>query len=64
METSGRSFCNNTWASHGLDLCVPCAVPYFDSAYFLFNNGILEQLQFTRTHGRTQMCLVLHKDSE
>lgn len=63
METSGRSVCESTWASRGLDLYIPCAVPYFDSAYFLFN-GILEQLQFTRTHGRTQMCLVLHQDSE
>lgn len=43
---------------------MPCAVPYFDSAYFFFNDGILEQFQFTRTHGRTQMCLVLYQDSE
>lgn len=64
MDTSGRSFCNSTWASHGLDFYVPYAVPYFDSAYLLFNNSILDQLQFTRTHGRAQMCLVLYQDSE
>lgn len=63
MDISGRSFCNSTWASRGLDFYVPCAVPYFNSAYLLYNN-VLEQPQFTRTHGGAQMCLVLYQDSE
>lgn len=44
---------------------MPCAVFYLDSAYLLlFKNGILEECQFTRTHGRTQMCVVVYQNSE
>lgn len=55
----------STQSSCGLNLYMPCAVLYLDSAYFLlFKNGILEECQFTGTHGRTQMCLVVCQNSE
>lgn len=50
------------WSGPLYALC--CSLFWFGIFFLLFKNDILEECQFTRTHGRTQMCLVVYQNSE